>query len=101
MHSSDRRTRAWVEVRAEAVRRNYRRVRVAAGGNVGMIPMVKADAYGLGVDRMVTTDGRQAVNHDLAPRFAYDIADHQDPHGFSPCPVSSTTTIYRAIPALP
>ena len=53
--SSDRRTRAWIEVRAEAVRRNYRRVREAAGGDVGMIPMVKADAYGLGADRMVTT----------------------------------------------
>ena len=53
--SSDRRTRAWIEVRAEAVRRNYRRVREAAGGDVGMIPMVKGDAYGLGADRMVTT----------------------------------------------
>jgi len=37
------------------MRRNYRRVQEAAGGDVGMIPMVKADAYGLGVDRMVTT----------------------------------------------
>ena len=55
MPSSDRRTRSWIEVRAGAMRRNYRRVREAAGGDVGMIPMVKADAYGLGVDRMVTT----------------------------------------------
>ena len=37
------------------MRRNYRRVREAAGGDVGMIPMAKADAYGLGVDRMVKT----------------------------------------------
>ena len=55
MPSSDRRTRAWIEVQAGAMRRNYRRVREAVGGDVGMIPMVKADAYGLGVDRMVTT----------------------------------------------
>ena len=48
----DRRTRAWIEVRAAAVRRNYRRVRSAAGG-VGVIPMVKADGYGLGADGMV------------------------------------------------
>ena len=53
--SSDRRTRAWIEVRAAAVRRNYLFVRNAAGGDVGMIPMVKADAYGLGADRMVAT----------------------------------------------
>jgi alanine racemase len=53
--SSDRRTRAWIEVRAGALRRNYRRVREAVGADVGVIPMAKADAYGLGVDRMVPT----------------------------------------------
>src|SRR6185295_13518891 len=53
--ASDRRTRAWIEVRAAAVRRNYRRVLAAAGPGVGGIPMAKADAYGLGVDRMVAT----------------------------------------------
>ena len=51
--SSDRRTRAWIEVRAGAVRKNYRRIRAAAGGDVGVIPMVKADGYGLGADRVV------------------------------------------------
>ena len=51
--SWDRRTRAWIEVRTAAVRRNYRRVQEAVGGDVGVIPMVKADAYGLGADRMV------------------------------------------------
>ena len=51
--SSDRRTRAWIEVRAGALRRNYRRVREAVGADVGVIPMAKADAYGLGADRMV------------------------------------------------
>ena len=49
---SDRRTRAWIEVQAAAVRRNYHRVQAAVDG-VGMIPMVKADAYGLGTDGMV------------------------------------------------
>lgn len=52
--SNDRRTRAWIEVRAGALRRNYRRVREAAGG-AGVIPMGKADAYGLGIDRLVPT----------------------------------------------
>lgn len=50
---SDRRTRAWIEVDAGAIRRNLRLVREAVGEGVGVIPMVKADAYGLGVDRMV------------------------------------------------
>ena len=51
--SQDRRTRAWIEVRAGALRRNFGRVRAAVGPDVGIIPMAKADAYGLGVDRMV------------------------------------------------
>ncbi|MBW3535117.1 MAG: alanine racemase [Gemmatimonadetes bacterium] len=50
---SDRRTRAWIEVDAAALRRNLGRVRDAVGEGVGVIPMVKADAYGLGIDRMV------------------------------------------------
>lgn len=53
--TSDRRTRAWIEVRAGALRRNLRRVRDAVGPGVGVIPMAKADAYGLGADRLVPT----------------------------------------------
>jgi len=52
--STDRLTRAWVEVRASALRRNVERVRSAMGPNAKIIPMVKADAYGLGVDRAVS-----------------------------------------------
>ncbi len=51
---SDRRTRAWIEVDAAAVRRNLRRVRAAVGPDVGVVPMVKADAYGLGMEPMVS-----------------------------------------------
>lgn len=50
---SDRRTRAWIEVDAGAIRSNLGSVRRAVGEGVGLIPMVKADAYGLGMDRMV------------------------------------------------
>lgn len=42
-------------MRADALRRNFRRVRAGAGAGVGVIPMAKADAYGMGVDRMVST----------------------------------------------
>ena len=51
--SSDRRTRAWIEVQASALRRNYRTVQSAAGG-VGVIPMTKADAYGLGMEGIIS-----------------------------------------------
>jgi len=51
--STDRHTRAWIEVQAGAVRRNLRRVRESVGPGPALIPMVKADAYGLGVSGAV------------------------------------------------
>ena len=45
--------RAWVEVRTGALRRNLARVNEATGSGVRLIPMVKADGYGLGVERVV------------------------------------------------
>jgi alanine racemase len=45
-------TRAWIEVDLDALRANYDTVRREAGG-AGVIPMVKADAYGLGAERVV------------------------------------------------
>lgn len=51
--STDRRTRAWVEVDASALRRNARRLVEAVGPATPLIPMVKADAYGLGLARVV------------------------------------------------
>lgn len=51
--STDRRTRAWIEVDAAAVRRNLGVIRKAVGPDAPLVPMVKADAYGLGVARAV------------------------------------------------
>ncbi len=51
--STDQRTRAWVDVSARALRENYRRVQETAGEGVRVIPMVKADAYGLGMTQCV------------------------------------------------
>lgn len=51
--STNPRGRAWVHVRAEALRRNYRRIVEAVGPETGVLPMVKADAYGLGVGDVV------------------------------------------------
>lgn len=47
------RARAWVEVDLNALRDNYRAVREVVGPRPAIIAMVKADAYGLGVARVV------------------------------------------------
>lgn len=51
--STDGHTRAWVEIRANGVRRNLERIRESVGPDVALIPMVKADAYGTGMARCV------------------------------------------------
>jgi alanine racemase len=43
------RSRAWVEVRLDRLRQNALAVQRAAGPDARLIPMVKADAYGLGL----------------------------------------------------
>jgi len=51
--SNDLRERAWVEVNLDAVRANYETVRRHVGAERSVLPMVKADAYGLGAARVV------------------------------------------------
>ena len=53
--STDPRTRSWVEIQPQALRRNLRRIREAIGGSSAIIPMVKADGYGLGMEQVVET----------------------------------------------
>jgi alanine racemase len=47
--------RAWVEVNLDALRANYDAVRRAVGVGTRVLPMVKADAYGVGAARVVRT----------------------------------------------
>ena len=47
----DRKSRAWIEVRAAALRRNLETVRAHAAPDARVIAMVKANAYGLGALR--------------------------------------------------
>ncbi|MDH5588848.1 MAG: alanine racemase [Gemmatimonadota bacterium] len=69
-------TRAWVEVDASALRENLRRIAHRVGPEARLIPMVKADAYGLGVlqavDALEPMDpwgfGVAAVDEGLALR---------------------------------
>jgi alanine racemase len=46
-------SRAWVEIDLTALQDNFRAVRAASGPHPGIIAMVKADAYGLGMERVV------------------------------------------------
>mgnify|MGYP006198601871 CR=1 FL=1 len=45
--------RAWVEVDLDSLRANYETVRRAVKPGTALLPMVKADAYGLGAGRVV------------------------------------------------
>ncbi|HUG01047.1 MAG TPA: alanine racemase [Longimicrobiales bacterium] len=45
--------RAWVEVDLDALRANFLRLRERAGPGHGVLPVVKADAYGLGATRVL------------------------------------------------
>lgn len=45
--------RAWVEVRLDLLRENAVAALRAAGGDAGLVPMVKAEAYGLGMKEVV------------------------------------------------
>jgi alanine racemase len=51
--SNTLRDRAWVEVDLDAVRENYKTIRRAVGPQPGILAMVKANAYGLGAERVV------------------------------------------------
>lgn len=48
-------TRAWIEVDLDALRANYDTVRRTVGAGTQVMPMVKADAYGVGAARVVRT----------------------------------------------
>jgi len=51
--STNSEARAWLQVRPDALRANYARVREGVGPGARVIPMVKADAYGLGMAEVV------------------------------------------------
>lgn len=51
--STDPRSRAWVEVNPLALCRNLERIREAVGRGVRVAPLVKADAYGVGLEAAV------------------------------------------------
>ncbi|HET6232962.1 MAG TPA: alanine racemase [Longimicrobiaceae bacterium] len=62
--STESRSRAWVDVDLGALRRNLLRVRDAAPG-AALVPMVKADAYGLGAAAVVPACVEALAPHEL------------------------------------
>ncbi|HEU0076597.1 MAG TPA: alanine racemase, partial [Longimicrobiaceae bacterium] len=64
-------SRAWADVARDALRRNLRRVRDAVGPGAAVVPMVKADAYGMGVREVAG-----ALRRELAPDgpWAFGVA---------------------------
>jgi alanine racemase len=89
--STDRRTRAWIEVQAAAVRRNLRRVRDAVGERAALIPMVKADGYGLGLERVV---------HALEPTapWGYGVATVEEGRRIRELGVDRTVLVCSPLP---
>jgi alanine racemase len=69
--STPLRSRAWVDVDLDALRRNLRRVQGAVGPGAAVVPMVKADAYGLGIRAVA-----DALRRELAPDgpWAFGVA---------------------------
>ena len=67
MMSNELRARAWVEIDTGALRENYRTIAARTGERTAVIPMVKADAYGLGAPLAVR------VFEDLNPA-AFGVA---------------------------
>ncbi len=49
------RSRAWVDVDLDALKENFLTIRRGAGRGAGVVAMVKADAYGIGLERTVRT----------------------------------------------
>jgi alanine racemase len=77
MSTNHRTTRAWIEVEAASLRRNLRRIRAAVGADVPIIPMVKADAYGLGAPDVV------------------DVLEAEGPHAWGVAAVSEGVALRR------
>jgi len=51
--SNHAQARAWIEVNASALRANFEAVRARVGSQTAIIPMVKADGYGVGARLVV------------------------------------------------
>ena len=85
------RERAWVEVNPSALRANLETVRRAVGDAVEVIPMVKADGYGLGVEGVV------GAFEAVAPH-GYGVATVEEGRQLRRLGIGRTVTVFSPIP---
>lgn len=83
--------RAWVELDLEAVAANYRALLRLAGGDSAVLPMVKADAYGLGVRQILS------VLEPLAPR-GYGVATAREASTLRSLGVERPIVVFSPLP---
>lgn len=69
--STSPRTRAWVEVRLDHLRENAAAAQRAISATAGLVPMVKAEAYGLGM--LPVVDALRTLPGGVAP-WAFGVA---------------------------
>ena len=83
--------RAWVQINPAALQSNLEAVRRSAGPDVRVVPMVKANAYGLGVARTVAT---------LEPSgpYGYGVATVDEGFELSALGVRRPVMIYSPVP---
>jgi len=93
--------RAWLEVDTDALRRNYRRISRHVGPERALLPMVKADGYGLGALR-VTRALAEEDPWGLGVATAAEGEELRDAGwegrivAFSPCPAEEATDMVEA-----
>ena len=85
------RERAWVEVDTGALRRNFRRIRDTVGARAKLVPMVKADGYGLGAERVATA--LQAENP-----FGFGVATVEEGAALRRADVRLPIMVYAPLP---
>lgn len=84
-------TRAWVEVDLDALRANFEMIRERTGASVALIPMVKADGYGLGAERVV-----RALD-PLGP-WGYGVATAEEGAALRGCGVERPIVVFSPLP---
>jgi alanine racemase len=95
MPSTTPRSRAWVEVDLAALRANLRRVRSVVGAGVGVVPMVKADAYGLGMEVVAGV-----LAEELAPGgpWAFGVAAVSEGEGLRAAGWKGRVLVFSPVP---
>ena len=85
------RDRAWVEVDSAAILQNLNRIQRSVGPDVRPIPMVKANGYGLGVERVIQA---------LAPArpFGYGVATVAEGIELHRIGVTEPVMVYSPVP---